>query len=202
MSAAPGKHLLRLVHADLTSWLTGSIVDTVLLSGGGERKLRYEFERRFMIITIPAGASVTIGDSVAGTTPLLMRVPAGTVLPPLLVSKKGYTAMPLVAPPGQGGIARAILTPAWQAEQAESPLQSDSPARSPLRYYITGGATLLSGAAAAYLKIKADGQNELFLRTGDPDRWNDTRRYDTAAAIALVATEIGFAFLTYFLLSD
>jgi hypothetical protein len=63
LAASPGLHLLRLVHSDVTSWLTGSIADTVFLARGEERKIRYRFERRFMVVTVPAGASVSIGDS-------------------------------------------------------------------------------------------------------------------------------------------
>jgi hypothetical protein len=202
VSVPAGRHILRLVHSDVASWLTGSITDTLILSPGGEKKLHYQFERRFLVVTTPDGASVTVGDSLFGTTPLVMRLPAGAGLPTLLLRKKGYASASLTAPPGAGQIAHAVLARAWQAEQEESPLQSDIPVHTPWRYYIAGGATLLSGAATAYLKIRADEQNDLFLRTGDPARWNETRRYDTAAAITLVATEIGFAFLTYFLLSD
>ena len=202
LSLAPGRHILRLVHADVTSWLTGSITDTLSVNRGEERTLRYRFERRFLVITTPDGASVTMGDSVVGTTPLVMRLPAGADYPTLLLRKKGYAPASVTAPAGEGGIARAILLPAWQAEPEESPLQSDSPAHNPLRYYVAGGVTLLSGAATAHLKIRADEMNDLYLQTGDPARWSETRRYDAAAAITLVATEIGFAFLTYFLLSD
>ncbi|HXX62500.1 MAG TPA: hypothetical protein VEO56_01780, partial [Bacteroidota bacterium] len=59
-----------------------------------------------------------------------------------------------------------------------------------------------SGITAAYFKIKADTRNSLYQASGDPVLQNETRRFDNASAWALVATEIGFGFFTYFLLAD
>jgi hypothetical protein len=201
-TTTPGRHILRLVHIDVSSWLTGTMSDTLVLAPGEDRRLHYEFERRFMIVTSPAGAQVRVGDSLAGTTPLLVLFPPGGVLPRLALQKTGYETVPVTIPPGQGGIVRATLTGLWQAEAMETPFLNDSPARNPLRFYIAGGATLLSGISAAYFKIRADEQHEMFLQTADPARRDDTRRLDSVAAISLVLTQVGFAFLTYFLLSD
>jgi hypothetical protein len=81
-------------------------------------------------------------------------------------------------------------------------VESGSSERTGLRLYVSGGATLVAGVAAAYFKIKADGKNALFQDTGDPALQRETHRLDISAALALLATQVGFAFFTYFLLSD
>jgi hypothetical protein len=80
--------------------------------------------------------------------------------------------------------------------------ESGPSSKTSLRFYLAGGATILSGVAAAYFKIKADDRNALYELTGDPALRDETHRLDTAAGISLLATEIGFALLTYYLLSD
>lgn len=202
-----GRHAVRLVHSDLSSWLTGSIDDTVLLAPGEHRTLRYAFERRVMIVTDPSGAIVSMGDSIAGTTPLVLvsrSTGAGGLPSSVTVERKGYEKTVIVLPGGESGIARAALQKIWQSEPFESPLmiESGSADRTGPRLYIAGGVTVAAGVAAAYLKIKADGKNALFRDTGDPALQRATHRLDTSAAFALLATQIGFACFTYFLLSD
>lgn len=202
-SLPPGNHVLRLVHADAASWLTGTIVDTVRLGAGERRALRYSFERRVLIITDPSGALVFAGDSSLGTTPMVFSFPAEGVPGGLSAAKQGYERAVLPLPPGQGGITRAVLKKFWQSEPPEGALVKESNGdRSSLRLYVAGGITLVSGMAAAYFKIKADNRNAAFQVSGNPALRDETRRLDTAAALSLVATQIGFGFLTYFLLAD
>ena len=65
-----------------------------------------------------------------------------------------------------------------------------------------GGVAVAAGIAAAYFKIKADGQNVLFQQSGDASFQRETNRLDTSAAISLLVTEVGFGFFSYYLLSD
>ena len=203
-SVRGGSHVLRLVQEDSTSWLTGSITDTVSIAPGESRTLRYAFERRVMVVTDPSGALVYIGDSAAGITPLMLTSLTRPLPADVSVVRTGYesTIVPL---PGSGsGVARAVLHKMWQSEPSENPFmnESGSSERTGLRLYMAGGLTVAAGAAAAYFKIKADGRNAIYQETGDPTLRDETRRLDVSAAIALVATQIGFAFFTYYLLSD
>ena len=202
-SLSPGTHRLRLVETDVSSWLTGSIVDTVVLSPGEERSLRYTFERWVTIITDPSGAVVRIGDSLAGTTPLVLLARGEAERGPILVEKQGFEATTVPLSAFQGGISRTILKKIWQPEGPDgSVTPGDEAGRNSLRLYVVGGATLVAGVAAAYFKIKADGRNAAFLETGDPWQGSETRRLDTAAAVALAIMQVNFALLTYFLLSE
>jgi len=49
--------------------------------------------------------------------------------------------------------------------------------RSPLRLYASALGAIIAGAAAAYFKIQADNQNDLYLLTGDPAAWSKVRKY-------------------------
>jgi hypothetical protein len=157
-----------------------------------------------MVITDPSGAIVSMGDSIAGTTPLVLVSRSAGLPSSVTVERKGYEKTSILLPPGESGVARAALQKIWQSEPSESPLMSESGSsdRTGLRLYVAGGVTVAAGVAAAYLKIKADGRNALFQDTGDPAFQRATHRLDTSAAFALLATQIGFAFFTYFLLSD
>jgi hypothetical protein len=199
-----GRHALRLVQSDLSSWLTGSITDTLFLAPGEQRTLRYAFDRRIIVVTDPSGALVTMGDSIAGTTPLLLVSRSMELPSSVTVERKGYEKTALLLPTGKSGIARAALQKIWQSEPSENPLmiESGSSERTGLRLYVAGGATIVAGVAAAYFKINADGKNALYQDTGDPAFQRETHRLDTSAALALLATQVGFAFFTYFLLSD
>ena len=199
-----GKHLLRLFQRDIHSWLAGRINDTVYLSPGEKRTLRYAFERRVMVITDPSGAIVYMGDSAAGTTPCVLASGPGGFPANVTVVRKGYERTILSLPKGDPGIARVELQKIWQSEQPDSPLmtESGSSEHTGFRLYVAGGVAVAAGVAAAYFKIKADGRNALFQQSGDPSLQRETARLDTSAAISLLITEVGFGFFSYYLLSD
>jgi hypothetical protein len=202
-SLPPGDHTIRLLHADVSSWLTGTITDTLHLDAGEHRTLRYSFDRRVLVITDPSGAVVFAGDSSLGATPMVLTLPAEGFPGGLTAATPGYERAVLPLPPGQGGITRAVLKKLWQSEPPEGALVTESNGeRSAVRLYVAGGLTLASGVAAAYFKIKADDRNAQFQASGNPALRDETRRLDTAAALSLVATQIGFGLLTYFLLAD
>jgi hypothetical protein len=79
-------------------------------------------------------------------------------------------------------------------------LSSEAP-RGQLPIYLSTAATILTGFAAVYLKMKADSYYDDYQLTGNPGTLNRTRGYDTASGIALAASEISLLTLTFILLS-
>ena len=203
-SLHPGRHLLRLVQTDLSSWLTGSIDDTLFLAPGEQRTLRYTFDRRVIVVTDPSGALVYIGDSIAGTTPLVLMPGLAGLPSSVTVERKGYERKTILLPAGSSEIARAELQKIWQSEPSESPFMTESGSsdRTGYRLFVAGGVTIVAGVAAAYFKIKADEKNALYRLSGDHAFQMETHRLDTSAALALAATQMGFALFTYFLFAD
>ena len=169
-SLRAGRHVLELVQTDVSSWLTEAIRDTFSLEPGEHRTLRYTFDRRVMVVTDPSGAVIFMGDSIAGTTPCVLVSGSRGLPSSVTVERKGYEKAVIPLPPGSSGIARAELQKIWQSEASESPLmtESGSSARTGFRLYLAGGATVAAGVAAAYFKIRADGQNALYQETGAP----------------------------------
>ncbi|MBI5215484.1 MAG: PEGA domain-containing protein [Ignavibacteriae bacterium] len=70
-----------------------------------------------------------------------------------------------------------------------------------LPLYLTSSAAIVSGAVAAFFKIKADNLYDEFERTGDQSALDKVKTYDTVSGIALGVCEINLGLLTYFLLS-
>ena len=68
--------------------------------------------------------------------------------------------------------------------------------------YTSASTMIASGVLSAYLKDRANGDFDQYLRTNDPALLSSTRRLDRQAAISLVVTQLSFALLTYLLLSE
>jgi hypothetical protein len=68
--------------------------------------------------------------------------------------------------------------------------------------FASGGLAIAGGITAAYFKISADDRNDAYIKTGNPAFLDERRRLDTAAGIALAATQIGFAVFSYLLLTE
>jgi len=200
----PGFHMVRVLQADLSSWVSGAIDDSLVLEPGERKTLQYAFDRVMYISTEPSGARISLGDSIAGSSPLTLRLPPQYAGDALTVDKTGYERVLIPLSDRSSGFIFTRLEKKWQSAEGEYPLLNvpGSTSKTSLRFYLAGGATILSGIAAAYFKIKADDRNALYELTGNPALRDETRRLDTAAGISLLTTEIAFALLTYYLLSD
>lgn len=203
-SLRAGAHVIRVLHPAVSSWLTGDVMDTVVLSPGTSRRVRFRLPVSYGILTEPFGASVVAGDSVLGTTPLYIRtdlIRAGT---PLRLEMQGFDTA-LVDPSREpGGIAKVILTKIWGSTWEGGSLfkRSDDFAPGRFKAYASAGVTILAGAAAAYFKVRADDQYQSYLATNNPALLHETHRLDTASAISLAVAEVGMAVFMYFFLSE
>ena len=202
---ARGQHRLTLYHPDISNWLAGSISDTFRVTPGVPLTLRYRLEPRYFIATSPFDAEVVIGDSVVGKTPVALGSEFfSNELKPPLVRKSGYEPVPLDLSNARRGILAVNLKRTWQNDADQNGIfrQNNGQSSHTLRLTLSAASTVLSGAAAAYLKIKADKRYQAYGDTGDPELLSQTRRLDRGAAIALLATQISLALFTYFVLSN
>jgi hypothetical protein len=200
----PGIHEIRLSHPDPENWLTETISDTIDVPPGEARTLRYTFVPRYFVRSIPDGAQVFLGDSLAGTTPSVIRITSRMEGRAIELRKDGYEAAGVLPVQNERGVITVMLSPLWQhGDRKESVFRVDeSNGKRNLRLYITGTATVLSGVAAAYFKVQADNRYDEFLRSGNPALRSETRRLDTTSGVALAITQIGLGLFTYFLLSE
>jgi hypothetical protein len=200
----PGIHFLKILHPDLSNWTSGSIADSFSLPQSGPLALRYTFDRKIFIISRPFAAGVYVRDSLLGYTPLLFTTDQKSAAPRVTIQKDGYETAICDLAAAQRGVVTAVLTPRWQKDPLESSLPGEENLRrsSSWRLYVTGATTVLSGIAAAYLKIQADEKYASYGTTADPVLLSETHRLDRASAIALVATQVSLGLFAYFLLSE
>jgi hypothetical protein len=194
-----GPHTLRLVVGDPGNWFSDVTRDSLVLEPGSDRQVHYRLDHRLAIMTVPSGAEVLIGDSVAGMTPFLVPYElarSGSVQ----VRMKGYSGAGVTVPPGGGSALVLQLTPEQGAgPEVQRPADPGSRLTSIL---ITAGSVAISGAAAAYFKVSADEKNTLYLSTGDPTLRTQRDQRDRDAAVSLVALQVCLALLVGLLLAE
>jgi hypothetical protein len=193
----PGKHVLRLVpEDDVQSWAADPLADTIIVTANAPQSLSYTFKSKLFLNSQPTGAAVYALDSLLGTTPLIITSSHLT----FTFRKEGFeeSTVALTEPKN----ITVNLKRAWQSGADSSIFREPEATRSSLRLYLAGTTTILAGAASAYFKVKADNSYESYLRTGNQTQLSDTERYDTAAGIAIAATQISLGLFTYFILSE
>lgn len=200
----PGTHRIRVIEPDVEGWLSESREDTVVLNTGEQKTMYYELKRKVIIHSIPFGANVLLGDSTIGQTPFLFAYDSSVLARGVQLRKDGFEpAGVVILNSGQRALS-INLTRVWDRDLPADYVfrGGDGSKDDNLKLYITGAATVLSGAAAAAFKIRADNRYAMYQRTGDSALLSETRRLDAAAAAALVATQIGLGLFTYFILSE
>jgi hypothetical protein len=198
-----GTHILQLKDPDEANWLTRDVIDTMEIQAGVLFHRRYSMIRAYLIASEPFGADVLLRDSLAGRTPIVLAGPLEPLIP-LSLRKPGYESVPVDPRSHHRGVFMVHMTKIWSAHENQSPhlLQNDALGSRHLPLYISASATILSGVAAAYFKIKADDRYQHYALTGNPSLHAETQRLDTAAGVALAATQLSLGVFAYFLLSD
>lgn len=197
-AVAPGKHVVKLVPPDVENWLSEPLVDTMEVSGSTPVVAKFSFEQKYLVLSTPSQANVFAGDSLMGTTPLVVKTSA----PSLTLRLPGFEEVTLPTANAKRGILSADLKKIWQSTTEESIFKDSEEKGSSLRLYLTGATTILAGATSAYFKVKADNTYSQYVRTGDPNQLAEVNRLDTAAGIALAVTQISLGIFTYFILSE
>ena len=198
-SISAGPHTLKLQHRDVTSWFADPLEDTVVIREGEHRILRYALHTKYFLTTTPFGADVVLGDSVIGETPFIAAT--GLARRELVLKKPGYE--PMIVTLSSQPIISTSLTRVWQKEERPSYfVESSETGSNTTGLYISGAATVLSGVAAAYFKVKADDRYQQYASTGNAHFLSQTHRLDTAAGISIALTQISLGLFTYLILSQ
>jgi len=200
----PGVHRLKIVHPDFTNWLTGNIVDSVRILPDEKKDLQYGFGRRYLILSVPSGADLMIGDSLVGSTPYLLTMSGADSLPAVKLRKPGYDTARVDLSEARRGIATAAMVRLPNAGVPEDQLEEEVPGQDhgTFRLYMAGAITVGFGVAAAYFKVQADERYDQYLSDFTSASRSQVRVYDTASALCLVVAEAGFGMLTYLLLAE
>lgn len=200
-----GLHRLTMHHPDFSNWLASSVSDTFRVVPGIPLTLRYRLEPRYIVTTSPFDAELVIGDSVIGKTPVAVNSEFfSNQLKSPGVRKPGYEPVTLDLANAQRGILSVNLKRIWQNDNDQNEIfrPNNGQTSHTLRFTLTAASTILSGAAAAYFKIKADNRYQSYRDTGDPALLSQAHRLDTGAAIALLVSQVSLGLFTYFVLSN
>lgn len=168
-----------------------------------------------LVISADVDSSTVFIDGVnAGVTPFALDTVSAGIHMLVVVSRNPGSwfakvdSLAVVLAPGETRHLKFSVVSPLRLEPAVLPavsplLQSNSGKNGrTIALYTSGGVAVVAGIAAAYFKITADHRNEAYLTSGDPALLDERRRLDTAAGIALAATQIGFAVFSYLLLAE
>jgi hypothetical protein len=201
-SLSPGTHHLRLVHPDLTNWLTRAINDSVRIGEGESKTARYDFELWYRVTSVPSEARVLAGDSLVGTTPFVWNAQSPNADSVLTLKKEGFEAAQIVL---SGAPRRSLVVPLkklWDPDLITGSISGRATVPRPFRLWASGSTAVLSGIVTAYFKIRADERNDAYLLSGNPSLISETHHLDNYAAVALAVMQISIGFFMYFLLAD
>jgi hypothetical protein len=188
---------LTIAGGDPGRWLAPVVVDSIRLPADSDTiARRYDLPRAVRISSGPPGAGVFLADSLLGTTPLFALLPRAVAL--LTLRMAGYAPQTLPVDSGMPGL-HAELVPTGPG--AAMPALSAEPAKYTAPLFIATGTAVIAGAAAAWLKSRADGAYAEYAGTGDRGALDRVRRYDRISGIALAAAEISLGYLVIQLLS-
>jgi hypothetical protein len=196
-SLRPGVHHIIILDPDIAAWPGEGMRDSIIVRPDTVLTYRYDLRKRYFVTSDPGGADVFFRDSLYGKTPLFLPSVSRDWLSLVRIRKEGY---PEVHPVRTGsGILTARFREEWEPESSTEPLMSEQ-SSAPL--YLSGAATIISGTAAAYFKIKADNRYQQYLATNNPAFLSETHSIDSGAAVAIVLTQISVIMLVYFLLKE
>ena len=196
---SPGRHVLRCYPSELQSWFFAPTVETLDVAPAGSVRRSLQPLLSYRITSEPWGADVLIGDSAIGVTPCVLATPDTMGVVRFLL--EGYQKDEAVFSASQPHV-HVFLAPLQEQGPPGAPgsLASGLPQRQ-MPIYLSTAATVITGIAAVYLKMKADSYYQDYQSTGNSGTLSRVRAYDTASGIALAASEISFLTLTVVLLS-
>jgi len=200
IQVSSGFHIMRFIHPDNRNWFLHAIVETVQLKPHEHIVFNVRFPRLCRISTNPFNADVAIGDSVYGTTPFMIPVFGESIS--LFISKDGFRSITTDLPGNRQQYRIDLERPVIPDMSNESLYLSPVTSKGYTSVYLSAGATILAGAAAAYCKIKADNYYSDYQRTGDAVALDRVRSFDTASGVSLVVAEMSFFLLSYLLFSQ
>jgi PEGA domain len=200
--------------------LTAATVQCLLMcttpaaaSGSGDSLLVTSSTRLIISADVDSSA-IFIDGLVAGVTPLTLDTVSAGTHTLVVVSRSPASwfaktdSLTVVLMPGETRHLKFSVVSPLRLEPATLPgasslLRSNTGQNGrTIALYTSGGIAIAAGIAAAYFKISADGRNDAYVLTGNPALLDERRRLDTAAGIAFVATQIGFAVFSYLLLAE
>ncbi len=189
---------LGIFATDPSHWMSPARFDSVLLVYGDTVERHFVLPRIVHITSHPSGAEVLLGDSLLGGTPLFAILPRRAIT--LTLNKPLFSEQQIIVPDGLETY-RAVMSPSDPDAAAFPDPLSGEVSGSAAPVIIAAGVAVLSGAASAYLKTKADRSYDEYRITSEAGTLDRVRRYDIFSGIALGVAELSLGYLIIELLS-
>lgn len=205
LTLAVGSHRVRAFYPSVFSWNAVVMQDSLFLSGAPQQEKSLTLGQVLRVQSDPPGGIVRYGGTELGPTPLYTRLPS-MIKGDLVVQKDGYDSLRVPAAEVNRGLLRVQL--AARNESGESSRPSDilgingAIPRDYRMAYASGAAMIVSGVGSAIMKDRANRSFDSYLLSNNPADLSATRRLDRGALAALIVSQISFAVLAYFLLSE
>ena len=200
-----GPHTIRAFYPSVFAWNAIVTREPLDISAGEHQEKRLVVGQVMRIQSDPPGGIVHSDGSVIGMTPLYARSPSPGALD-LIIQKEGFDSLRIPLSEIRAGFVRVQLSPKSGLGGAVRPgdvlVGNGAAATDHWLTYASGATMIVSGVASAYLKDRANRNFDSYLRTNSPADLSLTKRLDREAAAALIVSQISFAILAYFLLSE
>lgn len=156
------------------------------------------FDARVRLRTLPHDARVFRGDSLLGTTPILVGRDAG----PLRIEALGYAGTDWNPVHAERRDMLVVLDPLDMTMDSKVEFRGTGLRLPPVEVLLPAGIGLAAGMAAVIFKQKADGLYDDYLGTGDDSLLSQTKKYDIYAGISLALLQMGLGYVIYRILDE
>jgi hypothetical protein len=205
IALAHGRHTIRAFYPSVFAWNAVVTREPLDISAGNHLEKRLNVGQVMRIQSDPPGGIVHFDGSVIGMTPLYARSPHPGASD-LMIQKEGFDSLRIPLSEIRAGFVRVQLSPKSGLGGSVRPGDildgNGAAATDHWLTYASGATMIVSGVASAYLKDRANRNFDSYLRTNSPADLSSTRRLDREAAATLIVSQISFAVLAYFLLSE
>ncbi len=165
-------------------------------------KIDYNF-----IDSYPQNASVTMNETFIGNTPLFFQYGDSTFPKSLKITLKGYIEQSEVINSNELINMKYILIPNSSRRNELNVVKEDKlpyfkEPRKVVPIVVSSIITAASGIGAFYFKSLASDNRKHYETFGDNESLDNKKKYDLLGGVSLVALQLGFGALMYFLFLD
>lgn len=198
-SLQPGIHVLHFKPTEYSKWTIPAKPESLNVLPGDSLFRSIETPVLYSITSEPYGAIVSDGDSVLGSTPTSLWLPAE--LKSVRLSKTGYEESEVLLVRKSADIHEILKSKGDLDPMNQSAAHIESRDRNNLPVYSVAAVAVVSGVISAFFKIRADGFYDDYRRTGNSEHLSQIHSYDRISGISLAVEEVSLATLAYLLLT-
>jgi hypothetical protein len=195
----PGSYLLLVISPNSRNWYRTTFSDSIVVHESENIKKYIILDNIYYINSVPSGAKVLFNDSIIGITPMIL---SGKINQNFIrIFKDGYQQVSIPLDKNETHL-NVTLFPLASSSDYQNPYLSSDGTKLPISIYLSAGASLVTGVAAALYKIQADDNYKKYRLTADETYLKKVKKFDLIAGISLAACEVSSFILAYLVLDQ